>query len=658
MILYPILPFIAFVVNIVLGLFVLYKSPKNKISRAYGVFSFALATWALMDYFIFTAETSATAMQFDKIRAVATLLSPLCALYFVFLLTKIKTTLMRLAMIVSSLIALLFLVIRVKTDLIVESMNLEYWGYALTPGALYPLFLSFIVGLFFVGTFLIYKFRLRTESEKEKKQTKFLLIAFLFSILSGAITEGIFPVIGITMMPLASASTTIMAIIIFYSIIKYQLMLPTSISSMRIQTKITLPIILTVVIVLSIATSYSYFFNVKSLETTINAHLETAAQSDVQHVGTALEMYEQRARLLTSKTWMRKHLKSYLETGDEEYKTKIEQILADVQKENPNFLHISIINPDGKIIISTIKDSVGKDISNEDFFVNGKKDYTVSDLHEPAPDGSRLHIAGPLVQDGEFLGVVAVASDGEILERAVGERAGLGETGEIYLINKDSYMITPSRFEEDTFLKEKVDTENSRDCFLHATHLKGEIEKKHAEEGIGIFSNYRGVSVLGTHIYIPEMNWCLLAEIEEREALAPTKNLLIFSIIRILIVLFIFFIVTHLLAKIISKPIVALHKGTEIIEKGNFDHKVGTDTKDEIGQLSRAFDKVTAAVKRSRADVDKRVKEQTKKILEQQKRTEESKAILEKMNASMVGRELKMVELKKEIERLRVRDTN
>jgi HAMP domain-containing protein len=606
-----------------------------------------------MDYFIFTAETPAAAMQFDRIRAMATLLAPLCAFYFVFLLTKTKIILMRLTMIVSSLIALLFLVIRVKTNLIVESMNLEYWGYALTPGALYPLFLSFIVGLFLVGTFLIYRFRSRTALEKEKKQTKFLLIAFLFSILSGAITEGIFPVIGITMMPLASTSTTIMAIIIFYSIIKYQLMLPTSISSMRIQTKITLPIILTVVIVLSIATSYSYLFNVKSLETTIHAHLETAAQSDVQHVGTVLEMYEQRARLLTSKTWMRKHLKSYLETGDEEYKTKVEEIIADVQKENPKFLHISIMNPDGKIIISTIKDSIGKDVSNKDFFINGKKDYTISDLHKPAPDGSRLHISGPLVQDGEFLGVVAVACDGKTLERAGAQRAGLGETGEIYLINKDSYMITPSRFKEDTFLEEKVDTENSRHCFLHATHPEQEMEKKHAEQGIGVFSNYRGVSVLGTHIYIPEMDWCLLAEIEEREALAPTKDLLIFSIIRIFIVSFIFLIITHFLAKIISKPIVALHKGTEIIEKGNFDHKVGTDTKDEIGQLSRAFDKVTSAVRRSRADVDKKVKEQTREILEEQKKIEESKAILEKMNASMVGRELKMVELKKEIERLK-----
>jgi len=46
-------------------------------------------------------------------------------------------------------------------------------------------------------------------------------------------------------------------------------------------------------------------------------------------------------------------------------------------------------------------------------------------------------------------------------------------------------------------------------------------------------------------------------------------------------------------ARSISKPIAKLHKGTHIVSAGNFDHKVGTAAKDEIGQLSRAFDQMT-----------------------------------------------------------------
>ncbi len=51
-------------------------------------------------------------------------------------------------------------------------------------------------------------------------------------------------------------------------------------------------------------------------------------------------------------------------------------------------------------------------------------------------------------------------------------------------------------------------------------------------------------------------------------------------------------------AKSISDPIHALHKGTEIIGDGNLEYKVGTPAKDEIGQLSRAFDQMTGNLKR------------------------------------------------------------
>ena len=103
------------------------------------------------------------------------------------------------------------------------------------------------------------------------------------------------------------------------------------------------------------------------------------------------------------------------------------------------------------------------------------------------------------------------------------------------------------------------------------------------------------------------------------------------------------------IGKSITKPIEALYHGVEVIEKGNLDYRVGYEGGGEVGQLARAFDKMTMAIKQSRADVDKKVKQQTKDIIQQQKETEESKSALEKMNEFMSNRELKMIQLKKEI---------
>ena len=53
----------------------------------------------------------------------------------------------------------------------------------------------------------------------------------------------------------------------------------------------------------------------------------------------------------------------------------------------------------------------------------------------------------------------------------------------------------------------------------------------------------------------------------------------------------------------IGKPIVKLEEGTRIIGRGNLDHKVGTTTKDEVGHLSRAIDKMTEDLKETTASI-------------------------------------------------------
>jgi signal transduction histidine kinase/HAMP domain-containing protein len=48
------------------------------------------------------------------------------------------------------------------------------------------------------------------------------------------------------------------------------------------------------------------------------------------------------------------------------------------------------------------------------------------------------------------------------------------------------------------------------------------------------------------------------------------------------------------LQRSVVKPVLKLHEGAEIIGGGNLEYKVGLATRDEIGQLSQAFDRMTA----------------------------------------------------------------
>ena len=91
----------------------------------------------------------------------------------------------------------------------------------------------------------------------------------------------------------------------------------------------------------------------------------------------------------------------------------------------------------------------------------------------------------------------------------------------------------------------------------------------------------------------------------------------------------------------IAKPIAKLHEGTEIIEKGNLDYKVGSSAKDEIGQLSRSFDKMTLSLSRE-INEHKRAEETLRRKTKK----------LERFIKTVVGREEKMIELKKKIKKI------
>jgi len=64
-----------------------------------------------------------------------------------------------------------------------------------------------------------------------------------------------------------------------------------------------------------------------------------------------------------------------------------------------------------------------------------------------------------------------------------------------------------------------------------------------------------------------------------------------------------------LISRSIIRPLKALHKGTEIIGRGDLSYRVGTRVKDEIGQLSRAFDRMTEQLTSSTTSIESLNKE-------------------------------------------------
>ncbi len=103
----------------------------------------------------------------------------------------------------------------------------------------------------------------------------------------------------------------------------------------------------------------------------------------------------------------------------------------------------------------------------------------------------------------------------------------------------------------------------------------------------------------------------------------------------------------------LSDPIKKLHKGTELISQGNLDYKLKIKTGDEIEKLAESFNRMTESLKDYYSDLEKAVAERTKELENTKNNLEKTNRGLEKFNKLMVGRELRMKELKKEIQELR-----
>jgi methyl-accepting chemotaxis protein len=85
----------------------------------------------------------------------------------------------------------------------------------------------------------------------------------------------------------------------------------------------------------------------------------------------------------------------------------------------------------------------------------------------------------------------------------------------------------------------------------------------------------------------------------------------------------------------ISSPIVKLKNVAEEISEGKKPEAIIISSDDEIGELTKAFQKMVFEIEKSKEEIEKKVEERTSN--------------LNQLNKLMVNRELKMVELKKEL---------
>jgi methyl-accepting chemotaxis protein len=129
---------------------------------------------------------------------------------------------------------------------------------------------------------------------------------------------------------------------------------------------------------------------------------------------------------------------------------------------------------------------------------------------EPAMFAARAMVDA----DGEMLGILALQLPTERIRSIMQFTAGMGESGETYVVGEDYLMRSDSRFSQDsTILRVEVDTESVKQAF-------------EGNSGSLFTPDYRGVMVLSAYTAtdIDGFRWAVLAEIDKDEVLKTVSS--------------------------------------------------------------------------------------------------------------------------------------
>ena len=185
-------------------------------------------------------------------------------------------------------------------------------------------------------------------------------------------------------------------------------------------------------------------------------------------------------------------------------------------------------------------------------------------------------------------GSAASAADIASIFKLTQNAPGLGNSGEVVLAKKEGdqlVYLNPLKYASGSGFQYKVKL-GSRFALPMQDALQGKT-------GEGVTIDYRGREVIAAWRYIPALNLGLVAKIDTSEAFADIARLKKLTAIILIIISIIAGILAVLVARSISAVIAKISDGIAIVGQGNLDHKVSFGARDEIGRLSRAFDKMT-----------------------------------------------------------------
>lgn len=255
--------------------------------------------------------------------------------------------------------------------------------------------------------------------------------------------------------------------------------------------------------------------------------------------------------------------------------------------------------------------------------------------YAPSYNAPASFVASPIFDGDELTGVLMfqmpIDRINDIMtSQGAWSNVGLGESGETYIVGEDLLMRNQSRFliEDrdgyigmirgiglDESIVQRIETFGTS-IDLQPVDTQGTRAALAGETNTEIFPDYRGVPVLSAFrlLDLPDMNWAIMSEIDEAEALAPAYRLRDRTLQLMGLLIAGIFAISFLFARTMTRPILDLSEKAQRIAKGDLGITIDVSGGDEIAQLANNFDLMREALKDLVEGLEAKVADRTKEL--------------------------------------------
>jgi len=283
---------------------------------------------------------------------------------------------------------------------------------------------------------------------------------------------------------------------------------------------------------------------------------------------------------------------------------RLRRLFKTVVTQTADAEEIYVLDLDGTVRLSTLDVHEGASQAKEGFFTTGSSHTTVQNSYRSTLTNlPTITVATPLFDNsggGRRVAVLAANLSLERVDRIVLERTGLGATGRAYLVDADGRLIQGS-------------SAAGAGGVIHSPAVDLVAS---GQSGRGLYADYQGTPVVGVYSWLPDHAAGLVAEMTQDEAFGSARQLALTIGLVGLISALLLAIAIALVARRVTRPILALAATASRVQAGDLQATSGVRSDDEVGTLAVAFDDMTAQLRDDVETLERRVADRTAELEE------------------------------------------